>query len=90
MEERTIVDADGVEVFTRWAIDHPRAVVLVSRSRALGSQDRFADALNDARIAAVALDHRVPNEPGRRPVSWARAEAGPSSSRSGAACRWSS
>lgn len=83
MEERTIVDANGVKVFTRWwAIDHSRAVVLVSHgAEHSGRYDRFAHAVNDAGIAAVALDHRGPDEPPRRPapVSWARADAEPSS-----------
>jgi alpha-beta hydrolase superfamily lysophospholipase len=61
MEERTFVDAHGVEVFTRWwLVDAPRGVVLISHgaSEHCGRYDRFARALNDAGYAAVALDHR--------------------------------
>jgi Serine aminopeptidase, S33 len=65
MDERTIVDANGVKVFTRWwAIDHSRAVVLVSHgAEHSGRYDRFAHAVNDAGIAAVALDHRARTNP---------------------------
>ena len=61
MDERTFVDAHGVEVFTRWwTIDAPRGVVLISHgaSEHSGRYDRFARALNEAGFAAVALDHR--------------------------------
>lgn len=61
MDERTFVDAHGVEVFTRWwPIDRPRGVVLVSHgaSEHSGRYDRFARALNAAGFAVVALDHR--------------------------------
>src|SRR3954469_14168297 len=61
MEERTFVDAYGIEVFTRWwPIDSPRGVVLIAHgaSEHSGRYDRFARALNDAGFAAVALDHR--------------------------------
>ena len=61
MEERTFVDAHGVEIFTRWwMVDAPRAVVLVAHgaSEHSGRYDRFARALNGAGFAAVAIDHR--------------------------------
>ena len=61
MEERTFVDAHGVDVSTRWwTIDNPRALVLISHGASEHSAryDRFARALNGAEFAAVALDHR--------------------------------
>jgi len=61
MQERTFVDASGVEVFSRWwMIDAPRAVVLIAHgaSEHSGRYDRFARALNAAGYAAVAIDHR--------------------------------
>jgi alpha-beta hydrolase superfamily lysophospholipase len=61
MEERTITDAHGVDVFTRWwPVDDPQGVVLVSHgaSEHSGRYDRFAGALNDAGFAVAALDHR--------------------------------
>ena len=61
MEERTFVDAHGVEIFTRWwMIDNPRAVVLIAHgaSEHSGRYDRFARALNAAGMSAVALDQR--------------------------------
>ncbi len=61
MEERTFVDAHGVKVSTRWwAIDAPRALVLISHGASEHSAryDRFARALNAAEFAVVALDHR--------------------------------
>ena len=61
MDERTFVDAHGVEIFTRcWTIDDPRAFVLIAHgaSEHSGRYDRFARALNVAGFAAVALDHR--------------------------------
>jgi alpha-beta hydrolase superfamily lysophospholipase len=61
MDERTFVDAHGVEVFTRWwPVDAPTGVVLVSHgaSEHSGRYDRFARALNDAGYAVAALDHR--------------------------------
>jgi alpha-beta hydrolase superfamily lysophospholipase len=61
MDERTFVDAHGVEIFTRrWMIDDPRALVLVSHgaSEHSGRYDRFARALNQAGFATAALDHR--------------------------------
>jgi len=60
-EERTIVDAFGVEVFTRWwIVDEPKGLVLVSHgaSEHSGRYDRFARALNAAGFAVVAVDHR--------------------------------
>ena len=61
MEERTFLDAHGVEVFSRWwPIDDPEGTVLVAHgaSEHSGRYDRFAGALNDARFAVAALDHR--------------------------------
>ncbi len=61
MEQRTFVDADGVEIATRWwLVEDPRALVLISHgaSEHSGRYDRFATALNRAGFAAVALDHR--------------------------------
>lgn len=61
MQERTFVDAYGVEIFSRWwMIDAPRAVVLIAHgaSEHSGRYDRFARALNAAGYAAVAIDHR--------------------------------
>ena len=61
MQERTFVDAYGVEVFGRWwMIDAPRAVVLIAHgaSEHSGRYDRFARALNAAGYAVVAIDHR--------------------------------
>src|SRR5262245_34044991 len=61
MQERTFVDAHGVEVFSRWwPVDDPRGIVLIAHgaSEHSGRYDRFARALNDAGYAAVAIDHR--------------------------------
>jgi alpha-beta hydrolase superfamily lysophospholipase len=61
VEERTFVDGHGVEVFSRWwPVDDPRGIMLLSHgaSEHSGRYDRFARALNDARFAVVALDHR--------------------------------
>jgi alpha-beta hydrolase superfamily lysophospholipase len=61
MEERSFVDGRGVEVFTRWwMIEAPEAVVIISHgaSEHSGRYGRFAQALNSAGFAAVALDHR--------------------------------
>lgn len=61
MDERTFVDAHGVEVMTRWwTTDAPRGVVLISHGASEHSRryDRFAQALNASGFAAVALDHR--------------------------------
>ena len=60
-DERSFVDAFGVEVFTRrWMIDRPKGLVLVSHgaSEHSGRYDRFARALNAAGFAVVAPDHR--------------------------------
>src|SRR5688500_18322460 len=61
MDERTMVDAHGVGVLTRWwPVEAPRGVVLLSHGAAehSGRYDRFARALNVAGFAAAALDHR--------------------------------
>lgn len=61
MDERTVVDAYGVEVVTRWwSIGEPAGMVLIAHgaSEHAGRYDRFASALNVAGFAAVALDHR--------------------------------
>lgn len=61
MEERTFLDSHGVEIFTRWwPVDDPRAVVVIAHgaSEHSGRYDRFARALGQAGLAAVALDHR--------------------------------
>lgn len=61
MDERTFVDVHGVEVFSRWwTIDDVRGLVLVAHgaSEHSGRYHRFANALNAAGFAAVALDHR--------------------------------
>src|SRR5918997_6732493 len=61
VEERTFEDAHGVQVFSRWwLVEAPRGVVLLAHgaSEHSGRYDRFARALNEARFAAVALDHR--------------------------------
>ena len=61
MQERTFVDAHGVEVSSQfWTVDAPRAVVLIAHgaSEHAGRYDRFARALNAAGYSAVAIDHR--------------------------------
>jgi alpha-beta hydrolase superfamily lysophospholipase len=61
MDERTFVDAHGVEVFSRWwPIDEPKGIVLIAHgaSEHSGRYDRFARALNTAGYGAVAIDHR--------------------------------
>jgi alpha-beta hydrolase superfamily lysophospholipase len=61
MDERTFVDAYGVEIYARWwTIDNPRAFVLISHgaSEHSGRYDRFARALNDAGLGVAALDQR--------------------------------
>jgi alpha-beta hydrolase superfamily lysophospholipase len=61
MEERTLTDAYGVDVCTRWwTVDDPRGIVLVSHGASEHSSryDRFARALNAARYTVAALDHR--------------------------------
>jgi alpha-beta hydrolase superfamily lysophospholipase len=60
-EERTFVDAYGVEVFSRWwMVDAPTGLVVISHgaSEHSGRYGRFARALNGAGFAAVALDQR--------------------------------
>jgi alpha-beta hydrolase superfamily lysophospholipase len=60
-DERSFVDAFGVEVFARrWMVGRPTGLVLVSHgaSEHSGRYDRFARALNAAGFAVVALDHR--------------------------------
>jgi alpha-beta hydrolase superfamily lysophospholipase len=61
VEERTFVDAHGIEVFTRWwPVDDPRGIVLVAHgaSEHSGRYDRFARALDAAGFAVVGIDHR--------------------------------
>lgn len=61
MEQRTFTDTDGVEIATRWwLVEDPKALVLISHgaSEHSGRYGRFAEALNRAGFAAVALDHR--------------------------------
>ncbi|HVF32093.1 MAG TPA: alpha/beta hydrolase [Acidimicrobiales bacterium] len=61
MEERTLVDVHGIELFTRWwPVDTPQGIVLISHgaSEHTGRYDRFARALNAAGLAVAALDHR--------------------------------
>ena len=61
MQERTFVDAHGVEVFSRWwLVDDPAGLVVISHgaSEHSGRYGRFAAALNDAGYAVVAIDHR--------------------------------
>jgi alpha-beta hydrolase superfamily lysophospholipase len=68
MEERTFVDAHGIEVFSRWwLIGDPRGLVVISHgaSEHSGRYDRFARALNAAGYAAVAIDHRGHGVTGR-------------------------
>ena len=61
MEERTFVDAHGVEVFSRWwPTDEARGTVVIAHGACehSGRYDRFALALNAAGLHAVAIDHR--------------------------------
>ncbi len=61
MDERTVIDTHGVEVFWRWwLVDDPRGLVVLSHgaSEHSGRYDRFARDLGAAGFAAVALDHR--------------------------------
>jgi alpha-beta hydrolase superfamily lysophospholipase len=61
MDERTFVDAHGVEVFSRWwTVDEPAGVVLIAHGASEHSAryERFARALNAAGYGAVAIDHR--------------------------------
>ena len=62
MGEHTFIDADGVEVFYRsWPVQDAKATVVIAHgmSEHSGRYDRFAQALNAAGYAAVALDHRA-------------------------------
>lgn len=61
MDERTLTDQHGVDVFTRWwPIESPNGVVLLSHGASEHSAryERFAQALNSARFAVVGVDHR--------------------------------
>ena len=61
MDERTLTDADGVDVFYRaWPHREPKGVVVIAHgaSEHSGRYDRFARALNEAGYAAYAPDHR--------------------------------
>ena len=61
MNEQTMVDSHGVEVFSRsWPIDSPAGLVVIAHgaSEHSGRYDRFATALNEAGFSAVAIDHR--------------------------------
>ncbi len=61
MDEQTLVDSYGVEVFSRsWPVDSPAGLVVIAHgaSEHSGRYDRFATALNEAGFAAVAIDHR--------------------------------
>ena len=61
MQERTFVDSHGIEVFSRWwMVDEPTGLVVIAHgaSEHSGRYDRFARALNNAGLAAVAIDHR--------------------------------
>ena len=61
MDEQTLVDSHGVGVFSRsWPIESPAGLVIIAHgaSEHSGRYDRFANALNEAGFAAVAIDHR--------------------------------
>jgi alpha-beta hydrolase superfamily lysophospholipase len=61
MDERTLRDAAGVDVFyRRWPHPEPSGVVLIAHgaSEHSGRYDRFAGALNAAGLAGYAPDHR--------------------------------
>jgi len=61
MDEQTMVDSYGVEVFNRsWPIDSPAGLVIIAHgaSEHSGRYARFATALNVAGFAAIAIDHR--------------------------------
>jgi alpha-beta hydrolase superfamily lysophospholipase len=61
MEDKSFVDAHGVEVFTYWwTVPEPRGNVLISHgaSEHGARYDRFAQALNAAGFSAFAIDHR--------------------------------
>src|SRR5580765_7544480 len=61
MDERTLTDADGIEIYYRtWPRPGATGVVVIAHgaSEHSGRYDRFARALNDRGYAAYALDHR--------------------------------
>lgn len=61
MDEQTMVDSHGVEVFSRsWPVDAPIGLVVIAHgaSEHSGRYDRFATALNEVGFATVAIDHR--------------------------------
>jgi alpha-beta hydrolase superfamily lysophospholipase len=61
MRERTLTDADGVEVFYRtWPHPEATGVVVIAHgaSEHSGRYDRFARALNQRGYGAYGLDHR--------------------------------
>lgn len=61
MNEQTMRDQHGVDVYTRWwMVDSPKGLVVIAHGASEHSAryDRFAAALNAAGLAAVALDHR--------------------------------
>jgi alpha-beta hydrolase superfamily lysophospholipase len=61
VNDRTLIDADGVEIFYRaWPQPRARGVVVIAHgaSEHSGRYDRFAHALADAGFASYALDHR--------------------------------
>lgn len=61
METHSFIDAHGVEVFSNWwLIESPTAIVVISHgaSEHSGRYGRFAQALNNAGYAVVAIDHR--------------------------------
>lgn len=61
METHSFIDAHGVEVFSNWwLIESPTAIVAISHgaSEHSGRYGRFAQALNNAGYAVVAIDHR--------------------------------
>lgn len=61
MDEQTMVDEHGVEVFSRsWPVDSPAGLVIIAHgaSEHSGRYERFATALNAAGFAVVAIDHR--------------------------------
>lgn len=61
MEERSFVDSHGVEIATYWwPIAEPSGAVVISHGASEHGRryDRFAQALNAAGFAVVAIDHR--------------------------------
>ena len=70
MEDRSFVDAHGIEVRTRWwPVDSPEGVVILAHgaSEHVGRYDRFAGALNDAGYLVAGLDHRGHGRTGPAP-----------------------